>query len=172
MIRHGSTCHWNNAIILIYCNFPHIISKITSSHVWSSMKPNYFETFFLQDCFFCSIIVNKSSYLSKITSEIAKLPKPITHSDISRGHSSLGILSKVYLKSEWRPSWILLIHRPWAIPVLASIANLFYICAKLCSFGRICPRISLTAPTKWRKNKSKLVKFELILSRNVEASVP
>ena len=26
--------------------------------------------------------------------------------------------------------------------------NLFYICAKFCSFGRICPKISLTAPTK------------------------
>ena len=25
--------------------------------------------------------------------------------------------------------------------------NLFYICAKLCSFGRNCPKISLTAPT-------------------------
>ena len=25
--------------------------------------------------------------------------------------------------------------------------DLFYICAKFCSFGRICPRISLTAPT-------------------------
>ena len=67
--------------------------------------------------------MNKSNYLNKITSEVAKLAITITHSDISRGHSPLGILSKVYLKSEWRSSWILLLHRPWAIPDLASIAN-------------------------------------------------
>ena len=46
------------------------------------------------------------------TSEVAKLAINITHSDISRGHSPLSILSKVYLKSEWRSSWILLIHWP------------------------------------------------------------
>ena len=76
------------------------------------MKPNYFQAFFLQNCLSCSIIVNKSNYLNKITSEVAKLALTITHSDIARGPSRLFILSKVYLKSEWRPSWILLIHRP------------------------------------------------------------
>ena len=104
---------------------------------------------FLQNCLFCSIIVNKSDYLNKITSEVAKLVITITHSNISRGHNPLGILSKVYNKSEWRPSWILLMHRPLAIPVLTSIANrnsiiFLYIRAKFCSFGRICPKISLT----------------------------
>ena len=68
--------------------------------------------FFLQNCLFCLIIVNKSNYFNKITSEVVKLSITKTHSDISRGHSPLGILSKVFCKSEWRPSWKLLIHRP------------------------------------------------------------
>ena len=34
--------------------------------------------------------------------------------------------------------------------------NMFYICVKCCSFGRICPKLSLTAPTK---TFSLLVKF-------------
>ena len=92
----------------------------TSGLVWELI---IFGHFFLQIFVFCLIIVNKSNYLNKITSEVAKLAITITHSDISRDHSPLGILSKVYLKSGWQPSWISLIHRPWAIPILASIAN-------------------------------------------------
>ena len=76
------------------------------------MKPNYFQAFFLQYYLFRSIIVNKSNYLNNITSEVAKLTITITHSDISHGHSPLGILSKAYLKSGWWPSWILLLHQP------------------------------------------------------------
>ena len=82
-----------------------------------------FKHFVLQNCFFCSIIVKKSNYLNKITSGVAELAITITHSYTSRGQSPLFILSKVYLKSEWRPSWIFLMHRTWVIPVLASIAN-------------------------------------------------
>ena len=96
---------------------------LTHSHVRSSMKPNYFQAFCLLNCLFCLRIVNKSNYLNKIASEVAKLAITITHSNISRGRSPLGILRWVHLKSEWRLSLILLIHLPRAIPILASIAN-------------------------------------------------
>ena len=95
--------------------------------------------------------MNQSNYLNKITSEVAKLAITITHSNISRGQSPLGILGKLYLKSEWRPS------SDFATPALSDSRlgidckskeyNLFYICATFCSFGRICTKISLTAPT-------------------------
>ena len=46
------------------------------------------------------MIVNQSNNLNNITSEVAKLTITLTHSDVSRGHSPLGILGKVYLKSD------------------------------------------------------------------------
>ena len=77
------------------------------------MFSNIFLEFFV---FFCLLIVNQSNYVNKTASEVAKFVITRTHSDISRGHSPLGILGKVYLKSEWRSSWILLIHRPERFP--------------------------------------------------------
>ena len=96
--------------------------------------------------------MNKSNYLNRITSEVVNLAITITHSGISRGHSPFGILSKVYLKFENSANTPALSDSRLGIHRKSKEYNLFYTCAKLCSFGRICPNISLTAPTNWCKS--------------------
>ena len=86
---------------------------------YSIHDTSLFSSIFLLNCLFCSIIVNKFNYLNKITSEVVKLTIAITHSNISR--------ALVYHKSKEY--------------------SLFYISAELSSFGRMWPKISLTAPT-------------------------
>ena len=119
----------------------------------------------MQNYLICLLIANKSNYLNTITLEVAKLAITITHSDISRGHSPLGILSKVYLKSEWRPA---LNDSSVGIHRKSKEYNLFYICAKFCSFGRICPKIYPDVTLEDYNNK--IIQTNVVLRTRIDAS--